>query len=163
MGTNRTERAVSSPGLAGERPLVTDTENGEVSRLFSLPFWGSEKEISSCKVLQMLMKSSNSSVCMALEKNDVSFKGKNGQCQPSWSCRREQVSFLCQCTAALGSRGLITESCPRVRGEAAGSSNDLSLPTKLLSSSLLVLPLHHTDCSLGTQPLPSPHRAAVTL
>lgn len=33
MGTNRTERAVSSPGLAGERPLVTDTENGEVSRL----------------------------------------------------------------------------------------------------------------------------------
>lgn len=33
MGTNRTERAVSSPGLAGERPLVSDTENGEVSPL----------------------------------------------------------------------------------------------------------------------------------
>lgn len=49
-GTDRTERAASSPGLLwGTSPAaaVTDTRKWRTASSFSLSFWGSERELSS--------------------------------------------------------------------------------------------------------------------
>lgn len=92
---NRTERELRAPqGWPGERPpavAITDTRKWRTASSFSLSVWGSEREISYCKVPADVMKRSSSSVCTVPEKDDVSFEhGKrqpSAQPEKSWSSR----------------------------------------------------------------------------